>query len=118
MLLAVDPDKLHIKQAREGLLHEVPLILAHEALIHKNTGKLIAHGSGDQARRHGGIHAAGQAQDHFLVADFFPQGPDGILDEGIHPPLPMALANIVEEIPKHLLAEFAVGDLGVELDGV
>ena len=118
MLLAVDPDEVHIKQAGEGLLHEVPLILAHEALIHKDAGQLIAHRPADEARGHGGIHAAGQTQDDLLAADFLPQGLHGVLDEGVHLPLPLAAAHIVQEVPENLIAVPAVGDLGMGLDGV
>ena len=118
MLLAVQADKFHIEEPGEGLLHKVPLVLAHQALIHKHTGQLISHGPGDEARRHGGIHAAGQAKDDLLVPDLLPEGGHGILDEGVHPPGALAMAYIVQEIPQDLLAVFTVGDLGMELDGI
>ena len=118
MLLAVQPDELHVKQPGEGFLHEVPLVLAHQALVHEDAGELVPHGPGDQARRHRGIHAAGQAQDDLLVADLRPEGCHRILDEGIHPPGTGAAADVIQEIAEDLLAVFAVGDLRVELDGV
>ena len=52
MLLAVQPDKVHVKELGEGLLHEVALVLPHQTLIHKHAGQLVAHGTGDKPRRH------------------------------------------------------------------
>ena len=118
VLLAVDPDEMHVKEAGEGLLYEVALVLAHEALVYENAGQLVTHGPADEARSHGGIHAAGQAQDDLLIADALPQGLDGILNEGIHLPVAGAEADIVQEVFEHLIAELAVGHLGMELDGI
>ena len=118
MLLAVDPDKVHIKEAGKGLLHEVALVLAHEALVHENAGQLVAHGSADEARGHGGVHAAGQTQNDLLVPDALPQGLDGVLNEGVHLPVTGAEADIVQEVFQHLIAKLAVGHFRVELDGI
>ena len=118
MLLAIDPDEMHVKEAGEGLLYEVALVLAHEALVHENAGQLVTHGPADEARSHGGIYAAGQTENDLLVADALPQGLDGILNEGIHLPVAGAEADIVQEVFEHLIAELAVGHLGMELDGV
>lgn len=118
MLLAVDPDEMHVKEAGEGLLYKVALIFTHKALVYKDTGQLVPHGPADEACGHGGIYAAGEAENNFLIADALPQGLDGILNEGIHLPVAGAEADIVQEVFEHLIAELAVGHLGMELDGV
>ena len=118
VLLAIDPDEMHVKEAGEGLLYEVALVLAHEALVHKDAGQLVTHSPADQARSHGGIHAAGQAENDLLIADALPQSLDGILNERIHLPVAGAEADIVQEVFEHLIAELAVGHLGMELDSV
>ena len=118
MLLAVDPDKVHIKQAGEGFLYEVALILAHETLVNEHAGQLIANGPADKARGHGGIHAAGQTQNDLLVADTLFQSLHGVLNEGIHLPVAGAAADAVEEVFQHQVAVLAVGHLRVRLNGV
>ena len=95
MFLAVNPDKVHIEQAGEGFLHEVSLILAHEALVNEHAGQLIANGTADEACGHGGIHAAGQTQNNLLVADALFQSLYGVLDEGIHLPVAGAATDAV-----------------------
>jgi hypothetical protein len=37
-------------------------------VIHEHAGELSAHGLGQQRRRHGGIHAAAERQQHLAVA--------------------------------------------------
>ena len=118
MLLAVQPDKVHIKELGEGLLHEVALVLPHQTLVHKHAGQLVAHGTGDKPRCHRGIHAAGQTQNHLLVANLLPQRLHGILNKGIHPPQTLAAAHFIQEVFQHLLAELAMGHFGVELNGI
>lgn len=118
VLLAVDPDKMHVKEAGKGLFNEIALVLAHEALVHKDAGQLVAHGAADQACGHGGIHAAGQAQNDLLPADALPQGLDGILNKGIHLPVAGAAADLIQEVLQYLVAELAVGHLGMGLDGI
>ena len=118
MLLAVDPDEVHIKKAGEGLFYKVALILAHQALVYEDTGQLVAHSPADEARGHRGVYAAGKAQNDLFIPDALSQGLDGILNKGVHLPIAPAQAHIVEEVPQHLVAELAVGDFRVVLHGV
>ena len=118
MLLAVDPDEVHIKKAGEGLFNKVALILAHEALIYEDTGQLIAHSPADEARGHGGVDTAGKAQNDLFIPDALSQGLDGIFNKGIHLPIALAHAHVIQEVPQHLVAELAVGDFRVVLHGV
>ena len=118
MLLAVDPDEVHIKEAGEGLFHEVALVLTHEALVHEDAGQLVAHGPADKPRGHGGVHAAGKAQNDLLIPDAVSQGFDGILNEGIHLPVTLTQAHVIQEVPQHLVAELAVGNFRVVLHRV
>ena len=118
VLLAVDPDEVHIEEAGEGLLHEVPFVLAHQALVHEDAGQLIAYGPADETGGNGGVYAAGEAEDDFFITDALFQGLDGVLDEGIHLPVTGAFADVVEEVLQHEAAELAVGDLGMILHRV
>ena len=94
------------------------LILAQQAVIHKNAGQLLADGLGQHSGQHRGIDAAGQGAEHLAVADALPQGLDIVLHERVHLPVAGAAADIVHEVAQHLLALCGVEHLGVELDGV
>ena len=118
VLLAVDPDEVHIKKAGEGLFYKVALIFPHQALVYEDTGQLVAHGPADEACGHGGIHAAGEAQNDLFIPDARSQGLDGILNKGIHLPVALAPAHVIQEVPQHLVAELAVGDFRVVLHRV
>ena len=94
------------------------LVLAQQAVVHKDAGQLLADGLGQHGCQHGGIDAAGQGAEHLAAADALPQGLDVVLHEGVHLPVAGAAANIVHEVVQHLLALSGVEHLGVELDGV
>ena len=70
-LLGVHPDKVDVPLL-EGGLHLVALVEAHEAVVHKHAGELIAHRLRQQRRRHGGVHAAAEGQQHLAVAHLLP----------------------------------------------
>ncbi len=73
--LSVHPDEVDVPLG-EGGLHLVALVLAHQAVVHEHTGELAAHRLGQQCGGHGGIHAAGQGQQHLAAAHLLPDGLD------------------------------------------
>ena len=115
--LRVDPDKIDVPAGKGGL-HFVSLVLAHEAVIHEHAGELFAHRLRQKRRRHGGVHAAGQGQEHLAAAHLFPDLPDGGPAVVAHGPVPRRAADLIEEVPDHLYTVFRVVDLRVELDAV
>ena len=54
-----------------------PSLLTHEAVVHKYAGQLTAYGLRHQRRRHRGIHAAGEGQQHLAVPHLLPDLTDG-----------------------------------------
>ena len=65
----IDMDDLHAQVVGEGLHHLLGFVQAQQAVVHEHAGQLVADGAMDQRRRHRGIHAAGQPEDHFVLAD-------------------------------------------------
>ena len=114
----VHADKVHVKQAGEGLLHQVPLVLAHQAVVHEDAGQLPADGAGEECGRNARVDAAGKTEDDALVTDLLPQGGDGLFDEAVHFPLALAAADGKEEILQQFAPVDGVGDLRMELDRV
>ena len=117
-LLTVDADKVHVKQLGEGLLHIVALVLAHQPLIDEHAGELSADRLAQQRRGDGAVDAARESEHHALVPHLLSDLRDCGVDEIVHPPLALAAADAVEEVPQHVAAVLGVVDLGVELHAV
>ena len=87
-------------------------------MVDEHAGELVADGAVDERGGHGGIHAAGQAQNHFVAADLFADFGHGFVDVVRHGPARLCAADVEHEAVDEGAALFGVGDFGVELDAV
>ena len=71
-----------------------------------------------QHGRHGGIHAATQAEYHFFIANLGAQGLNRCFDEGIRRPVPLAAADIQRKVGQHLRTLCGMINLRMELHRV
>ena len=90
--LRVHPDKPD-GPLGEGRLHLVPLILPHEAVIHKNAGELTSHSLRQEGGGHRGIHTSGQGQEHLAVPYGLPDVGNGRFAEILHGPVAHSAAH-------------------------
>ena len=116
-LLRVHPDEVDVPLV-EGGLHLVPLVFPHEAVVHKDAGELFAHRLGQQGGYHGGVHAAGQSQEHLAGAHLLPDLLDGSFAVVPHGPVALGTAHLIEEVADHGDAVLRVVDLRVVLHPV
>ncbi len=72
----------------------------------------------DQRCGHGRVYTAAQGTNCALVPYFFPNGIDGLLNEGCSVPLWLCFADFKEEVPKNPRAQFGMIHLGMELHGM
>ena len=117
----VHADKVDVKVGVAGAKDRADLlllVLAQQAMVHKDAGQLLAHRFGQHGGQHRRIDAAGQSAQHLAAADLLAQGLDVALDKGVHLPVAGAAADVVDEVAQHLFALGGVQHLGVELDGV
>ena len=114
----IDAADIHVELVLHDLLHLIALVLAQQTVIHKDTGQLIAHGTLQQGRGHGAVHAAGQGQQHTAAADLAAALGHSLLQIVGHGPLPLEAADAVQEVLQNLLAVLGVQHLGVELHAV
>ena len=87
-------------------------------MVHEHAGHLLADGAGAKGGDHGGIDTAGKRQDDAVPTNLLSELGGHGLDEVVHRPVLLKLADVEEEVGEDLLAEFGVLDLGVELRGV
>ena len=102
----------------EGRLHLVPLVFPQETVVHEDAGELIPHRLRQQRRADGGIHPAGQSQQHPPVPQAAPQLLHGTGPVVLHGPGPPEAADLVQKIPQDRPALFRMPDLRVELHAV
>ena len=117
-LLGVDADELQVKTAArsENALHLVALILAHEAVVDKDTVQLVADGFGQKGCGDSGIHAAGEAQQDVFVPDLFSEFFDSALGKGGHLPVAPAAADIKDKTAEHFCSLRSMHYFRMELD--
>ncbi len=75
-----------------------------------------ADGPVDERRRHAGIHAAAQPENHVLLADLRADFFHRLVDVVAHRPVLAAAADPVDEIGQDLASARRVDDLGMELE--
>ena len=99
----------------ENLAHDLRFASAQHAVVDENAGELVANGFVQQRRRHAGIHAAAQAEDHLLLADLRADLLDRLVDVVVHRPVLAAAANVVDEVGDDFPAARRVHDFRMEL---
>ena len=87
-------------------------------MIYEDAGQLVPHRFRDESRCHGGIHAAGQGQQHLAVAHFLPDLIDRGAHEIAHGPVALHMADLVQEVPDHIPAVLRVVHFRMILDSV
>ena len=92
--------------------------LAHETVIDIDARELAGHCAREQRRAHRGIHAAGETEQHFFLADLLANLADLRFKEALHRVIPGAAADIKEEVLQNEIALHGVGHFGVELHAV
>ena len=96
-------DRIHIDQVRaelmaEHLHHLLGLALAQEAVVDVHAGQLAADGADEERRDDGGIDAAGEREQHLLVADLTANQLNLVVDEVLHAPVALRAALAEHEI--------------------
>ena len=111
----------HAQLRRQGVgrpecgAHLGGLVLAQQAVVHENAGQLFADGARDQRRHDARIDAAGEAQQHAVVAHLLADAGDGAVDDVGHRPVASAAGDVAHEPAQQLAAALGVHDFRVEL---
>ena len=83
MIGGVHIDQVGVKTFLEHLDDALGLVLAHEAVVDMHADQLLADGLDQQRRDDGAVHAAGESQQHLLVANLRTDGGNLLVDERI-----------------------------------
>ena len=106
-------DQVGVHFAPEDLHHLLRLPFAQQAVVDVDAGELFADGSDEQGGHHGGVHAAGQGQQHLLVSHLAADELHLVGDEVVHIPVGLGAADGKDEVLQGGLARPVVGGPGV-----
>ena len=87
-------------------------------MVYKHAGELLADSLADERGGNRGINAARKTENYALVAYLSANLLNGGVDEAVHLPLALTLANVVQERSEHVLAVLGMVYLGMELNAV
>ncbi|RMN24332.1 Cytosine deaminase [Pseudomonas coronafaciens pv. zizaniae] len=98
--------------------HLLAFVQAQQAVVDEYAGQLVADGLVQQRRNHGGINAAGQAQQDVVGADLGTDSGDGVVSDVRRGPQGFATADVEDEARQDATALLGVGHFRVELHAV
>ena len=85
-VFGVDIAQIDVEVVAEDVLDPSGFAFAEEAVVHEDAGELAADGLVDEGGGNGGIHSAGESEEHALFADGLADFLDLHVDEGSHGP--------------------------------
>ncbi len=97
VVFRVHADHFHAHVVGEHFHDLVTFLVTQQAVVDKHASELIADSLVKQRCHHGGIHPAGQAQDHFVSAYLLADGVDGIIDDVARRPQGFTVAQFAHE---------------------
>ena len=100
---------------RESRFDLVPFIFAHQAVINKNTGKLLAHGTGKQRGCDRAVNAARKCKQYLAAADFMTERINSCPRIIAHGPVAHSAAHFIKKVTQHRNTIFRMKHLGVHL---
>ena len=116
-LVRVDAHQLQLPPG-EGGADLLRLVLAHEAVVDVDAGEAAGDGLAEQRGGHGGVHPAGEAQQHAALAHPRADGLHLLVQIARHVVAALRMADAVEEVPDDLPPQLGALGLRVELHGV
>src|SRR5690606_24418998 len=117
-LLRIHSYDLHAHVPGESGHNLIALVLAQQAVIDEHAGELRAYGPVQQRRDHGGVDAAGQAQQYLVAANLVAYARDAVLDDVARRPVIRAATDLVDEAVENAAALSGMGNFGVEVHAV
>ena len=101
--------RVHIDQVGVHLVPEhlddlLRLTLAQQAVVHMDTGQLLANGFDEQSGHDRGVHAAGQSQKDLLVTHLLADQLHLVGDKVLHIPVGLCAADLEHKVAQCLFA--------------
>ncbi|VUJ24739.1 Uncharacterised protein [Klebsiella pneumoniae] len=117
-LLAFNVNNVQAKVVAEHLHHLLRFVQAQQTVVHEYAGQVFADSAVQQHRGHRRVHTAGEAEDHFVVANLLTDTLNGVVNDFRRGPQRFALADVAHEALQHTHPLTGVGHFRVELHAV
>ncbi|CRM87606.1 hypothetical protein [Pseudomonas sp. 22 E 5] len=118
LVLGVGADHFDAHVLSEHGHHLLAFVQAQQAVVDEHARQLVADGFVQQRGNHGGVNAAGQAEQHVVGADLGTHVGDGVFSDFRRGPQGFALADVEDEARQDAPALLGVSHLRVELHAV
>ena len=113
---SVGTNETHREEMAEDMADLIAFSFAEKTVVHKNAGEALADSLIDQGGNNGGVHAAGQSQQHGAIfPDSFLYLLNGGLGVGAHGPVAGAAAEAEEEVTDQHGAFLSMSHFRMEL---
>ncbi|CCK03561.1 hypothetical protein BN129_2244 [Cronobacter sakazakii 701] len=106
------------KMVAEHIHHLLGFVQAQQAVINGHAGQTVANRAVQQHGGDGGVHAAGEAQDHAIVTHLLTNALNRVVDDFRRRPQRFALTDVAHKALQHTQALTGVSHFRVELHAV
>ncbi len=117
-LLAFHVNDVQTEVVTEHVHDLLSFVQTQQAVVHEDAGQVFADGAVQQHCGDGGVHAAGEAEDHFVIANLLADTLNGVVDDFCRGPQGFTLADVTHEALQHAHPLTGVGYFRVELYAV
>ena len=117
-ILGVDAPDVDPQMSGEGRHDLVAFVEPEQPVVDEDACQLVADGTVEKRRDHGGIDASREREQHPVGADRAAHPRDAVVDDRAGSPARCASADVVHEPVQDACALAGMGDLGMELDTV
>ena len=102
-ILCIDADEIDVTVA-EYSFDFIAFVFAHQTMVNKDAGQLVADCFGEQFCNNRAVYTAGQSQQNFAVSTFSRTCAIAGVAVILHAPVANCAADIVKEVAQHLAA--------------
>ena len=117
-LLTFNMNDVQTEVVAKHIHHLLRFIQTQQTVVDEHAGQVFTDSAVQQHRGHGRVHAAGQAEDHFIVANLLTDAGNGVVDNFLWGPQRFTLADVAYKTFQHTQTLTGVGHFRVELHAV
>ncbi len=117
-LFAFHVNDVQTEVVAEHIHNLLGFVQTQQTVVHEDAGQIFTDGTVQQHGGHGGVHAAGQPEDHFIVTNLLANTLNRIVDDFCWRPQGFTLADVDDKTLQHAQALTGVGHFRVELHAV
>ena len=117
-LLAFHVNDVQTEVITEHVHNLLGFVQTQQTIVHEDAGQVFTDSAVQQHGGHGGVHPAGEAEDHFVIANLLADTLNGIVDDFCRRPQSFTLADVTHKALQHTHTLTGVGHFRMELHAI